>query len=843
MKKSLLMSFMALMLTAAFAFGQNTLTIGSAEGEAGANVSVAVTVSSSVGVAGASFTVTFDQASLQVASVANGSSATAMTQVGTDIAGANGSGKLVISLVDFSFSNPIAAGDNKEVFVVNFTIASGASGSLDLGLTEVSMSDANAGDIAVTVSGGAITVAGDEPPPPPPTGGGENMLKVSDASGEAGSAVSVQVLLDNDVAVAGASFAVNFDASVLQISTVANGSAASAMTQVGTDVAGANSSGKLIISLVDFSFSNPIAAGADQVVFVVNFTIAAGASGTATLELSDVSLSDANAGDVAAGLQNGTITIGGGGPVVEFPADLTINFTGMTPHVGQKMMLKVVSSAGAAVAETTLTSIPGAAFSLMFEGILAEGGDYNVDFYADLSGNGYYDLPPADHSWRLPVMDVSDNVTLSFAHNTNFTEVDFPMEPAGPGPGGEVPDDPTGAAIFVSSVAGEAGGEVSVSIKVNSTAAIAGASFVLGFSTGDLQIASVAKGSSAAAMTEVGTDVAGANTSGKLAISLVDFSFSNPIAAGDGMEIFVVTFTVASSASGSLPLALSDVSLSDPAAGEIVLDPVSGVIVIGGGGGPVIPTKPDPSTTENFVYVLPVEGDPGSSATATIGMNNIVAVAGLSFNVNFDPAVIQLTAAAPAGKASALTPVGIDVAGANATGVLAVSLVDFSFSSPVATGLDDIFQLSFNFVSGSAASLAATAEFTISDVSASDANAQDVPVGVWTGTPTGDEDIVNPSLPKAYSLSQNAPNPFNPSTTISFEVRADGAATQQVTLNVYNIRGQLVRTLVNEQKPAGRYSIQWNGQDNHGRHISSGVYFYRMQSGDFQQTRKMVLLK
>ena len=97
------------------------------------------------------------------------------------------------------------------------------------------------------------------------------------------------------------------------------------------------------------------------------------------------------------------------------------------------------------------------------------------------------------------------------------------------------------------------------------------------------------------------------------------------------------------------------------------------------------------------------------------------------------------------------------------------------------------------------------------------------------------------SLPKAFSLSQNSPNPFNPSTTVSFSVPEGKNA--HVSLNIYDIRGKLVRTLVDEAKDAGSYSVLWNGVDSRGLNVASGVYFYRLAAGEFNQTRKMVLLK
>jgi len=96
-------------------------------------------------------------------------------------------------------------------------------------------------------------------------------------------------------------------------------------------------------------------------------------------------------------------------------------------------------------------------------------------------------------------------------------------------------------------------------------------------------------------------------------------------------------------------------------------------------------------------------------------------------------------------------------------------------------------------------------------------------------------------LPKVFSLAQNSPNPFNPATTIAYSV-PEGASVQ-VTLKVFDLRGRLVRSLVNELREPGAYSVFWGGRNEAGRQVASGVYLYRMTAGDFVQTRKMVLLK
>ncbi len=88
-------------------------------------------------------------------------------------------------------------------------------------------------------------------------------------------------------------------------------------------------------------------------------------------------------------------------------------------------------------------------------------------------------------------------------------------------------------------------------------------------------------------------------------------------------------------------------------------------------------------------------------------------------------------------------------------------------------------------------------------------------------------------------LEANVPNPFNPSTTIRYQVGAPG----HVDVRVFDVSGRLVRTLVDRSQDAGVYGVRWDGMDDSGRPVASGVYFYRMQTGDFTSTRKMVLLK
>lgn len=99
----------------------------------------------------------------------------------------------------------------------------------------------------------------------------------------------------------------------------------------------------------------------------------------------------------------------------------------------------------------------------------------------------------------------------------------------------------------------------------------------------------------------------------------------------------------------------------------------------------------------------------------------------------------------------------------------------------------------------------------------------------------------SPSLPRAFSLLQNAPNPFNPSTVISYTI-PEGQQVK-VKLEVFDLRGKIVRTLADEKRAAGFYHVMWDGTDEKGRTVGSGVYFYRLRAGNYTAVRKMVLVK
>ena len=88
-------------------------------------------------------------------------------------------------------------------------------------------------------------------------------------------------------------------------------------------------------------------------------------------------------------------------------------------------------------------------------------------------------------------------------------------------------------------------------------------------------------------------------------------------------------------------------------------------------------------------------------------------------------------------------------------------------------------------------------------------------------------------------LADNYPNPFNPATTIEFSIANDS----HVNLSIYNVKGQLVRTLVDEFKINNHYKIVWDGKNDHGIPVASGVYFYRLETDSFSESKKLILMR
>ena len=112
--------------------------------------------------------------------------------------------------------------------------------------------------------------------------------------------------------------------------------------------------------------------------------------------------------------------------------------------------------------------------------------------------------------------------------------------------------------------------------------------------------------------------------------------------------------------------------------------------------------------------------------------------------------------------------------------------------------------------------------------------------GESKGVPTGVDELSSiTQIPKKFSLEQNYPNPFNPDTKIIYQI----PKSTRVMIKIYNILGQEVRTLVDKEQRSGKYEVIWEGKNNLGNPLSSGIYVYQMKTKDFINTKKMMLIR
>jgi hypothetical protein len=175
---------------------------------------------------------------------------------------------------------------------------------------------------------------------------------------------------------------------------------------------------------------------------------------------------------------------------------------------------------------------------------------------------------------------------------------------------------------------------------------------------------------------------------------------------------------------------------------------------------------------------------------------------------------------------------GMDVFSGTVDGLFKVGLLDMTGKAAIPAGQHDV--VTINYASTSSAR---TEDGEIKLVNAivvgEDASEMNVTIKSVGAVSSND------ALPSVRALSQNIPNPFNPTTEIAYSI----PKSTQVKLEVLNILGQSVRTLVDDYKVAGNYSVIWDGRDNSQHSVASGIYLYRIAAGEYSETRKMVLMK
>ena len=200
-------------------------------------------------------------------------------------------------------------------------------------------------------------------------------------------------------------------------------------------------------------------------------------------------------------------------------------------------------------------------------------------------------------------------------------------------------------------------------------------------------------------------------------------------------------------------------------------------------------------------------------------------VAGVELEIEFDPDQVELLD-------PALTPLteGLQLFTGTKDGVQKIGIADLSGKNHLPAGEGALVNLR---AKGSDLTSVKVKKATLVDMDAR-------PLALeLSGELNLEMAIGGTSTPERFSLSQNYPNPFNPETEISYAL----PSACPVKLFVYNLLGQRVRTLVDEYQAAGHKSVLWDGTDEDGNQVASGVYFYRMQAGDNADVKKMILMK
>jgi hypothetical protein len=216
---------------------------------------------------------------------------------------------------------------------------------------------------------------------------------------------------------------------------------------------------------------------------------------------------------------------------------------------------------------------------------------------------------------------------------------------------------------------------------------------------------------------------------------------------------------------------------------------------------------------------------PGNSGEVKVLADLEVPVAGAQIKIDYDPN--QLSFEAP--QLSDWSDKFIAEYKDDKQGKLTVLLYNFS-NDPVSPGDGKFLSLPVTVKPGAINQI----KLQIDEVVLADQNAVQIPVEGGKTT-----------VPKAFELNQNYPNPFNPTTIIKYTLSSggEGQGTLLTTLRIYNVLGEVVRTLVNEPKSPGVYQEVWDGKDDRGNAVASGIYFYQLKAGKFSETKKMVLLK
>jgi hypothetical protein len=536
---------------------------------------------------------------------------------------------------------------------------------------------------------------------------------------------------------------------------------------------------------------------------------------------------------------------------ITWPYQVTIQFAAMTPHVGQMLELRLINRKTLQeISRKTISAIESVDFSVYLPGTEINE-DYWIDFYADHNNNKLYDAPPTDHAWRLELEDVSGDAQLNFTHNTGFTEIQWKylltLQLSNMTPHlGQLFE----MRVIDLLTQKEVGRQKVESIIVpNFEVSIPNID-----PQGYYQLDFYADHSKNGLYDVPGTDHAwrlkSPMTTGN---STVDFTHNTNFTNIDWTYLFILEVSNLEPHANQL----FEMRITDQGTGlEVGRARLESVYVSEF-------TLTAPGLRLNRSYNVDFYADHNNNklydapptdhawrlnfSNGDDGDNEI----SFTHNTNFTDIdwaylfTLDLSSMTPhlgqlfelvlinQGDMSEVGRVHVDgvpspdflvsVGGIRAGNYQADFYADHngngSYNSPPT---DHAWRQEIAQTSG---------DYVLDFVH--NTNFVDI------GFPTAIDAPLADGMPVTYRLQQNYPNPFNPSTTIRFDLPAAGS----ITLAVFNNLGQRIRTLVENNMAAGSHEVVWDGRDEAGMTMSSGVYFYQIHSESFREVKRMLLVK
>jgi hypothetical protein len=248
----------------------------------------------------------------------------------------------------------------------------------------------------------------------------------------------------------------------------------------------------------------------------------------------------------------------------------------------------------------------------------------------------------------------------------------------------------------------------------------------------------------------------------------------------------------------------------------------------------------DASVFTQMIPEISIESDTvcvGDTFDVAVNVSDASNIGNVAFDLDYNGAALALMAEPALGSlaTNALFATNPEIF-PDTSGVLRLNMI----KSTGITGDGEILRLTF--IAIDTVSDTVVCSLIMNNLSVADLNSSDVAATKIDGTLTivgVEEEIVVSLIPTVFALLRNLPNPFTFVTSIKYQLPVES----HVSLNIYSYTGALVRTLLNTTKEAGYYTIHWDGKDNSEKKVASGIYFYKLETSDYTETRKMILVR